>query len=115
MPILSQPLNHGPQSISGLINMTGYSILNVGKLGVGTSVPAYGVDVENDYINTNLGYLFIGGRRDDRAVPGLQWNRIRPGIMRVPADGLLPAFAGRRGAQPQEAFRNFDGSFNVVG
>ena len=60
-PILAQPLNHGPQSISGLLNMTGYDLLNVGALGVGTSTPAYPVDVENGYINTNLGYLVAGG------------------------------------------------------
>ncbi len=60
-PILSQPLNHGPQSISGLLNMTGYNVVNVGALGVGTSTPAWPVDVENGYINTNLGYLVGGG------------------------------------------------------
>ena len=60
-PILSQPLNHGPQSISGLVNMTGYDLLNLGALGVGTSTPAWPVDVENGYINTNLGYLVAGG------------------------------------------------------
>ena len=32
-PILSQPLNHGPQSISGLVNMTGYDLLNAGRTG----------------------------------------------------------------------------------
>jgi hypothetical protein len=60
-PILSQPLNHGPQSISGLVNMTGYSLLNVGALGIGTSTPAWPVDVENGYINSSGGYLFNGG------------------------------------------------------
>jgi hypothetical protein len=60
-PILSQPLNHGPQSISGLLNMTGYNLLNLGALGIGTSTPAYPVDVENGYINTNRGYLVAGG------------------------------------------------------
>jgi hypothetical protein len=60
-PILSQPLNHGPQSISGLVNMTGYNLLNVGALGIGTSTPSWPVDVENGYINTNLGYLVAGG------------------------------------------------------
>jgi hypothetical protein len=60
-PIMSQPLNHGPQSISGLLNMTGYNLLNVGALGIGTSTPAYPLDVENGYINTNLGYLVAGG------------------------------------------------------
>lgn len=61
MPILAQPLNHGPQSISGTMNMTGYNLLNLGALGVGTSTPAWPVDVENGYINTSGGYLFNGG------------------------------------------------------
>ena len=60
-PIMSQPLNHGPQSISGLVNMTGYNLLNVGALGIGTSTPGWPVDVENGYINSNGGYLFNGG------------------------------------------------------
>ena len=60
MPILSQPLNHGPQSISGLLNMSGYNVLNLGALGVGTSTPGFAVDVENGYINSNLGYLVAG-------------------------------------------------------
>jgi hypothetical protein len=60
-PIFAQPLNHGPQSISGLVNMTGYNLINLGALGVGTSTPSFPVDVENGYINTNLGYLVGGG------------------------------------------------------
>jgi hypothetical protein len=60
-PIFAQPLNHGPQSISGLLNMTGYPLINVSALGVGTSTPAFPIDVENGYINTNLGYLVGGG------------------------------------------------------
>ena len=60
-PILAQPLNHGPQSISGPLNMTGYPLINVSALGVGTSTPSFPVDVENGYINTNLGYLVGGG------------------------------------------------------
>jgi hypothetical protein len=59
-PIFSQPLNHGPQSISGLLNMSGYDLLNMGAVGVGTSTPAFPLDVENGYINSNLGYL-VGG------------------------------------------------------
>jgi len=51
-PIFAQPLNHGPQSISGLLNMTGYNLINLGALGVGTSTPSFPVDVENGYSNT---------------------------------------------------------------
>jgi hypothetical protein len=51
-PIFSQPLNHGPQSISGLVNMTGYNLVDVGGLGVGTSTPSFPIDVENGYSST---------------------------------------------------------------
>jgi hypothetical protein len=57
-PILSQPLNHGPQSISGLLDMSGYKIQNTGGIGVGT-IPVWGVDVVG-YINDTLGYLVNG-------------------------------------------------------
>jgi hypothetical protein len=60
-PILAQPLNHGPQSISGNFNLSGYDLLNTGAVGVGTSTPSWPLDVENGYINTNLGYLVAGG------------------------------------------------------
>jgi hypothetical protein len=60
-PIMAQPLNHGPQSIAGLVNMTGYNLIDLGALGVGTSTPSFPIDVENGYINTNLGYLVAGG------------------------------------------------------
>lgn len=59
-PIFSQPLNHGPQSISGLLNLSGYNLVNAGAVGVGTVTPAFPVDVENGYINSNLGYLVAG-------------------------------------------------------
>lgn len=35
MPILSQPLNHGPQSISGNLDFGGYNVTNVGNLTAG--------------------------------------------------------------------------------
>jgi hypothetical protein len=60
-PIVAQPLNHGPQSVSGSLHMTGYNVVNAGAVGVGTSTPGFPIDVENGYINTNLGYLVAGG------------------------------------------------------
>jgi hypothetical protein len=64
IPILAIPYNHAPQSISGPLSMTGYSISQVLSLGVGTSLPVYGVDVEGtgnrSYINANGGYLVNG-------------------------------------------------------
>lgn len=61
VPILASPLNHATQSISGSLAFGGYNILNVGKIGVGTSVPGWSIDVENGLINTNAGYLVDGG------------------------------------------------------
>jgi hypothetical protein len=65
VPILSAPANHGVQSISGPLNLGGYNLTGVGKLGVGTSTPGWGVDVEgaglNSYINAKGGYLVNGG------------------------------------------------------
>ncbi len=64
IPILARPYNHGPQSISGPLSMTNYNIVDVGRLGVGTSLPAWGVDAEGSglqgAINANTGYLFNG-------------------------------------------------------
>jgi hypothetical protein len=60
-PILAQPLNHGPQSISGLLNLSGYDLLNTAAIGVGTSTPSWSLDVENGFINSSNGYLFNGG------------------------------------------------------
>ncbi len=64
VPILARPFGHGPQSISGNLSMTGFNITNVGKLGFGTTVPAWAIDVEGSgvlgAINANTGYLFNG-------------------------------------------------------
>ena len=59
-PILASPINHALQTISGPLGLTGYSLVNVGAIGVGTSLPAWPIDVENGYINTNAGYLLNG-------------------------------------------------------
>jgi hypothetical protein len=59
-PIFAQPLNNGPQSISGPLNFTGFNVVNVGALGVGTANPAWPIDVENGLINSSGGYLYNG-------------------------------------------------------
>jgi hypothetical protein len=64
VPILAQPANHGQQSISGPLSLGGYNLTNVGKLGVGTATPGWGVDVEGaglgGLINSVDGYLING-------------------------------------------------------
>jgi hypothetical protein len=60
VPILSAPQNHGNQSISGGLSLGGYNLLNAGKVGVGTAVPGWPLDVENGLGNFQSGFL-IGG------------------------------------------------------
>ncbi len=64
VPLLTQPYNHNAQSISGPLSLTGYNVYNVGMLGVGTALPAWGVDVEGTgtagEISAAAGYLYNG-------------------------------------------------------
>lgn len=64
VPVLTIPYNHNPQSISGPLSLTNYNLYDVGALGVDTSLPAWGVDVEgagnNALINAAGGYLING-------------------------------------------------------
>ncbi len=64
IPLLTIPYNHNPQSISGPLSLTGYTLYNVGAVGVGTSTPAWGVDVEGTgldaFINAAGGFLVNG-------------------------------------------------------
>lgn len=59
-PILASPINHGLQSISGPLGLSGYNLTNVGALGMGTSLPAWPIDVENGSINASGGFLANG-------------------------------------------------------
>lgn len=69
-PVLAQPLNHGPQSIAGNLNMTGYNIVDVGELGVGTSTPGWPIDVENGIINASGGFLYDGAAATGQCLTG---------------------------------------------
>jgi hypothetical protein len=60
VPLLSQPQNHGAQSITGPIIHQGWNVLNIGKLGVGTSTPGWPIDVENGSVNASGGFLVNG-------------------------------------------------------
>ncbi len=112
-PILSQPLNHGPQSISGPLSLGEYTLFNVGRLGVGTGVPAFGIDVENDYINTNLGYLVGGGGGTNGQCLVSNGTAFLPGSC-----GSLPTVYYQRMLRNgsifnQEPFLNFSTDFSV--
>ena len=64
VPVLTVPYNHNVQSISGPLDLTAYNLVDVGALGVGTKLPAWGVDVEGtgllSKINAAGGYLIDG-------------------------------------------------------
>jgi hypothetical protein len=60
-PILASPLNHALQTISGPLGLSGYNLSNVGAIGMGTSLPAWPVDVENGDVNASGGFLVAGG------------------------------------------------------
>jgi hypothetical protein len=112
-PILAQPLNHGPQSISGPLNMTGYPLINVSALGVGTSTPSFPIDVENGYINTNLGYLVAGGAGTIGQCLVSNGTYFGPGSC-----GSLPTIYNQYVAQngsllPQEPIIDFSTRFNA--
>jgi hypothetical protein len=63
-PILASPLNNALQSIAGPLSLSGYNLIQVGAIGLCTSLPAWGVDDEcegdNAIINANGGYLYNG-------------------------------------------------------
>lgn len=60
-PVLASPLNHATQSISGPISLSNYNLFNVNRLGVGTALPAWPVDVETGPVNASGGYIYNGG------------------------------------------------------
>lgn len=59
IPVLTAPTNHGTQSISGSLNLSGYNLLDAGKIGIGTSTPGYSLD-STGAINSDLGFLING-------------------------------------------------------
>ena len=64
-PILASPYNHSIQSISGPLALSGYNLTGIGRLGVGTTLPQWAIDVEGSgvqgQVNAKGGYLVNGG------------------------------------------------------
>jgi hypothetical protein len=60
-PVLAAPPAHATQSVSGPLTFGGYNVTGVGALGVGTTLPAWPIDVENGAVNASGGYIFNGG------------------------------------------------------
>ncbi len=105
-PILSQPLNHGPQSISGLLDMSGYRIQNTGGIGVGI-VPVWGVDVAG-YINSTLGYLVNGNGGTTGQCLVSNGNSFLPGSCGVAPTVYYQHVLLSGSILPQEPFINFN-------
>lgn len=69
-PILASPLNNALQSIAGPLSLSGYNLINVGAIGVGTTLPAWPIDVENGLINSSGGYLYNGAAPNNHLLCG---------------------------------------------
>jgi hypothetical protein len=114
-PILAQPLNNGPQSISGSLNMSGYNLVNVGSVGVGTVIPAFPVDVDG-LINASAGYRYNGLAPQNHILLGNGTGYIDSAT--VPASmvsGLYYQTLESNGAnQPQEPAFNFTSAFTAT-
>jgi hypothetical protein len=63
-PILAQPANHGTQSISGGLSFGNNFLYSVGRIGLNTNTPAWGVDAEGSgaggTVNAEQGFLING-------------------------------------------------------
>jgi hypothetical protein len=108
-PILAQPLNHGPQSISGLLDMSGYRIQNTGGIGVGI-VPVWGVDVVG-YINNTLGYLVNGNGGTAGQCLVSNGNSFLPGSCGTPPTVYYQYVQTNGGILAQENYLNFTPRF----
>lgn len=110
-PLLALPYNNGPQGISGPLSMTGYNLYSIGMVGVGTALPAWGVDVEGSglgsFINAKGGYLVNGsggtagqclasdGTAYDVPVPcGIFYQTLQAAGSPVPQEPILNFVAG---------------------
>lgn len=73
-PLLAEPPNHNPQSISGPLDLTDYKLTDVGMLGIDTATPGWGVDVEGaglaGQINAQGGYLYDGAAPNNHVLLG---------------------------------------------
>lgn len=124
-PILTQPSNHNMQSINGSLSMgtpggNQYNIVNIGELGVGTYLPAWGVDVEGSgaagAVNAKSGYLFNGAAPLNHVLLGNGSYYVDSAT--IPASlfsGLYYQTVDANGvAQPQQPVLNFDSTISVT-
>ena len=123
VPVLTTPYNHNAQSISGPLSLTGYNLYNVARVGVGTALPAYGVDVENGTgilgaINASQGYLVNGAGGASGQCLGSDGSYYDVPIACI-TSGALPTLYYQQVAingstSPQEPLANYSSYFNAT-
>jgi hypothetical protein len=111
-PLMSQPLHHGPQSISGLLDMSGYKIQNTGGVGVGIA-PVWGVDVVG-YINSTLGYLVNGNGGTTGQCLVSNGNSFLPGSCGVAPTLYYQHVLLNGSILPQEPYLNFNNGIGAA-
>lgn len=129
VPVLTSPLNHNLQSINGPLSMgtpggVGYNIVNVNELGVGTSLPAWGVDVEGTglagAVNANTGYLYNGLAPSNHVLLGNGSYYVDSAsipstiISGLPSSFYYQTIQLNGTAQPQEPAANFSPRFAMT-
>lgn len=120
-PIVAQPLNHGPQSISGTLNMSGYNIAGAAALGIGTNTPSWPVDVEGGatgLVNASGGYLYDGAAPENHVLLGNGTAYIDSATIPFSIISGLPStyyqtLRSNGSAEPQEPAANFSPAFAV--
>ena len=115
VPILAAPQNHGQQSISGPLSLSGYNLLNVYQLGVGTGFPAWGIDVEGTgaqgVVNAKVGFLLNGAAGTSGQCIGS--NGTYFGSI-VNCGNYNQTIQGAGTGYPQEPILNFAAGFTVA-
>jgi hypothetical protein len=119
VPILAAPANHGTQSISGGLDLGGYFLRNVARVGIGTSTPAWGVDAEgsaaNGIVNAKGGYLVNGSGGTTGqclASDGTAFDAIVPCLTSVTT--YYQSVAANGTAQTQRPTLNFSNLFSLT-
>ena len=124
IPILARPYNHAIQSISGPLSMTGYKITQVSYLGIGTSVPAWGVDAEvpgggnplEGVVNAATGFLINGAAGTSGQAPcsdGTYIDHFCTFVTSIPTI-YYQTVKANGSAQTQRAALNFSTRFAVT-
>jgi hypothetical protein len=112
-PLVAQPLSHGPQSVAGDLNFSGYSVVGAKSLGVGTSTPGWPVDVENGLINSIGGYLYNGGAGTAGECLVSNGSAFVPGSCTALRSSFYQTVQSNGTVQPQEPALDFSPSFSL--